>query len=100
MSTMDVWSMTKADLEAVYSQVLDLAVSGLINDGLLAEDAGTMWAASHAIIVRKRSQLSSWVKRLFGWPNDDRYRVMLVTLTTKDKDQHGESLPSPLEGGD
>lgn len=100
MSAMDVWSLTRADLETAYSRVLDLAVAALIDEGLLAEDAGTMWAASHAIIVRKTSQLSSWVKRLFGWPNDGRYRVMLVTLITEDKDQYGESLPSPLEGGD
>lgn len=100
MSTMDVWSLTKADLETAYSQVLDLAITGLIDDGLLAEDSGIVWAASHAVIIRKTGQLSQWAKKLLGWPSDDRYRVTLVTLAGRSKGKHEEFQLALLEGGD
>lgn len=100
MSTMDVWSLSGPDLEAMYSLLLDLVVTGLIDDGLLAEDDGIMWAASHAVIVRKTSQLSRWANKLLGGSKDDSHRAILVTLTEKSKAQHKNPAPSSLEGGD
>ena len=100
MSTMDVWPMSGPDLEIMYSRVLDLVVTALIDDGLLAKDSGVMWAASHAVIVRETSRLSRWANKFFGWPKNDDYRAILVTLTGKSNTQYKKSPPSPLEGGD
>ena len=80
MATMELYRMTRKELEDFADQVKAAVVSALVGEGYCEEETADQWCARHTILLRNKSIFRTITKL---WKEDEGYELADVVMIVK-----------------